>query len=133
MRLGRWHAWVDGEPGEDSLTWLAQHGSPALPPRPSQEARLTILTSGTTGTPKGASRSTPKGLSAVGAILERVPYKTGQTMELCAPVFHSLGFAMMMFAVGMGHTMVLRRRFPAPRTPCAASRSTARTTWSWCR
>ena len=51
VRLGRWHAWVDGEPGEDSLTWLAQHGSPALPPRPSQEARLTILTSGTTGTP----------------------------------------------------------------------------------
>ena len=49
----------------------------------------------------------------MGAILERVPYKTGQTMELCAPVFHSLGFAMMMFAVGMGHTMVLRRRFRA--------------------
>ncbi len=113
VRLGRWRGWVDGDPGEDSLTWLAENSSDRLPGRPKQEARLTILTSGTTGTPKGASRATPKSLSAVGAILERVPYKTGQTMELCAPMFHSLGFAMMMFGVGMGHSMVVHRRFKA--------------------
>ncbi len=113
VRLGRWHAWVDGEPGEDSLIWLSEHGTPTLPGKPKQEAKLTILTSGTTGTPKGASRATPKSLGAVGAVLERVPYTTGQTMELCAPVFHSLGFATMLFGVGMGHTLVVRRRFTA--------------------
>ncbi len=45
------------------------------PPLPSSSARprqLVVLTSGTTGTPKGATRSTPKGLSAPPAVLSRI-------------------------------------------------------------
>ena len=75
-----------------------------------------MLTSGTTGTPKGAARSVPRSLGAVGAVLERVPFRTGQTVELCAPMFHSLGFATMMFGIGMGDTLVVRRRFSPEAT-----------------
>jgi fatty-acyl-CoA synthase len=111
-RLGHWLAWSDEDhPGEGSLDRLTLRSSHRMPPRPGREATLTLLTSGTTGTPKGAARSVPRSLGAVGAVLDRVPFRTGQTMELSAPLFHSLGLASMMFAIGMGDTVVLRRRF----------------------
>jgi fatty-acyl-CoA synthase len=90
-----------------------------MPPRPGRESTLTVLTSGTTGTPKGAARSVPRSLGALGAVLERVPFRTHQTVELCAPMFHSLGLATTMLALGMGDTLVVRRRF----SPQAALRS----------
>jgi len=109
---GRWRAWVD-RPGPDTLEALAKEGSTSTPPRPGVEARFTVLTSGTTGTPKGASRGVPKGgsLGAIGGLLGRVPFHTGQTMQICAPLFHSLGLAMMLFGITLGNTVVLRRRF----------------------
>jgi fatty-acyl-CoA synthase len=111
-RLGRWVAWTDDEGRRpDSLGWVTSHGDRRIPPRPGREATLTVLTSGTTGTPKGAARSVPRSLGALGAVLERVPFRTHQTVELCAPMFHSLGLATAMLALGMGDTLVVRRRF----------------------
>ena len=114
--LGGWVAWSERDPGERSLAALTRRHSSRMPPRPGREASLTVLTSGTTGTPKGAARSVPRSLGAVGAVLERVPFRTGQTVELCAPMFHSLGFATMMFGIGMGDTLVVRRRFSPEAT-----------------
>jgi fatty-acyl-CoA synthase len=111
-RLGHWVAWSDTEdPAETSLAGLTRRCSTRRPARPGREATLTVLTSGTTGTPKGAARSVPRSLGAIGAVLARVPFRTGQTVELCAPLFHSLGLAATMFAIGMGDTVVVRRRF----------------------
>ena len=109
---GRWRAWTD-RPGPDSLEGLATESSTRTPPRPGVEAKFTVLTSGTTGTPKGASRGTPKGgaLAAIGGLLGRVPFRTGQTVQICAPLFHSLGLATMLLAVTLGDTIVYRRRF----------------------
>jgi fatty-acyl-CoA synthase len=111
---GRWRAWTE-RPGPDTLDALARASSTRTPPRPGVEARFTVLTSGTTGTPKGASRGAPKGgaLAAVGGLLGRVPFHTGQTMQVCAPLFHSLGLATMLLGVTLGNTIVLRRRFDA--------------------
>jgi fatty-acyl-CoA synthase len=111
-RVGHWLAWTEDEAvSADSLRTLVRHHSQGMPPRPGREATLTVLTSGTTGTPKGAARSAPRSLGAVGAVLERVPFAPHQTVELCAPMFHSLGLAMLMFGIGMGDTIVVRRRF----------------------
>ncbi len=71
-----------------------------------------ILTSGTTGAPKGAQRSNPDGLFTLAAMIDKIPYRRRERMVIAAPLFHSWGlfhFA----AVGLptATTMVLRRRF----------------------
>ena len=70
-----------------------------------------ILTSGTTGTPKGADRPVPVSLAPIGGPLSRVPFRSERVTQLCAPMFHALGFSQMLLAVGLGATIVLQRRF----------------------
>jgi len=109
-RLGVVRAWAEA-PGDDTLEALAAAGGPALPPPPAQHPKIVVLTSGTTGTPKGAPRSDPRGLTAVAAMLERIPFRSGGVTEMCAPLFHSLGFGYMLIMTALGSTIVLRRRF----------------------
>jgi fatty-acyl-CoA synthase len=112
---GRYRAWAD-EPGDDTLDALIEKGDTGGPPKPSKEAKVTILTSGTTGTPKGAPRSTPKSLGLLGGLLSKVPFKAGEVTELCVPMFHALGFAQALVGIGLGSTLVLRRRFDPEET-----------------
>ena len=51
-----------------------------------------ILTSGTTGTPKGAQRSSPDGLMAIASLIDKIPFRSRMTMMIAAPLFHSWGF-----------------------------------------
>ena len=112
---GRWRAWAD-EPGQDTLDALIEAGDTSAPPKPESGARITILTSGTTGTPKGAPREEPRSLGIVGGLLSKVPFRAREVTELCAPMFHALGFAQAMVGVGLGSTLVLRRRFDPEAT-----------------
>ena len=114
-RLGRFRAWAD-EPGEDTLEFLSASGGDSAPPPPTSHAKIVVLTSGTTGTPKGAPRSEPKGVTPVSALLERAPFRSGDTVENCAPMFHSLGFAFMLLTIALGSTLVVRRKFDAEAT-----------------
>jgi len=107
---GRWRAWVD-ESADDTLDALIEGGDTSGPPRPGASAKITILTSGTTGTPKGAPRSEPKSLGLIGGLLSKVPFKAEETTELCVPMFHALGFAQALVGIGLGSTLVMRRRF----------------------
>ena len=75
-----------------------------------------ILTSGTTGTPKGAPRDEPKSLGIIGGVLSKVPYRAAETTVLAAPMFHALGFAGMALGLGLGSTLVLHRRFEPEMT-----------------
>jgi fatty-acyl-CoA synthase len=109
-RLGRYLAWTD-EPAPDSLARLVETGRDSPPPRPRIESKVILLTSGTTGTPKGAPRSDPRSISALGGLLQRVPFRTGEVTELPAPMFHTLGFAHAMLGLGLGSTLLIRRRF----------------------
>src|SRR5437588_5647876 len=115
---GRWRAWTGGDahPAEDTLDALVEEGNPSGPPKPKEGPRITILTSGTTGTPKGAPRSEPKSLGLIGGLLSKVPFKAGEVTELCAPMFHALGFAQAMVGIGLGSTLVLHRRFDPEET-----------------
>ena len=115
---GRFRAWTDDEDDapEDSIEALIAGASRDAPPKPSESPRVTILTSGTTGTPKGAPRSEPRSLSLLGGLLSKVPFKAGETTELCVPMFHALGFMQAMVGVGLGSTLVVRRRFDPEQT-----------------
>jgi fatty-acyl-CoA synthase len=80
-------------------------------PKVTKHSSIIILTSGTTGTPKGANRSTPPSLAPIGGVLSHVPFKAGEVTSLPAPMFHALGFLHATIAMMLGSTLVLRRRF----------------------
>lgn len=75
-------------------------------------AKVVIQTSGTTGTPKGAARDVSQsGLGALANLLDAVPYKREDRILCPAPLFHSFGLATMSFALGLGATVILPRKF----------------------
>ena len=73
-RRKRFVAWHDSEscsdPTLDELIRTGDHGDVVPPER---EGRIVILTSGTTGTPKGASRGNPQSLEPAVSLLSRIP------------------------------------------------------------
>ncbi|MEM9201230.1 MAG: AMP-binding protein [Actinomycetota bacterium] len=82
-----------------------------------------IMTSGTTGTPKGARRKVGLSSSAgsVG-LLERIPYRSDDTIVIPAPLFHAWGLAHLTIAVSLGATIVLTERFDPESTLDAVAR-----------
>ncbi|MHB1837213.1 MAG: AMP-binding protein, partial [Solirubrobacteraceae bacterium] len=114
-RHGRFLAWVD-EPGSDTLEALIAAGDRGPVPRPARSPSVVILTSGTTGAPKGAPREQPKSLGLIGGLLSRVPLRARETTVLAVPMFHAFGFASMVMGLALGSTLVLRRRFDPAQT-----------------
>lgn len=105
-------AWTDEEPGGDVLTLARLADSAAdddLAP-PTRHGRIVILTSGTTGTPKGAPRN-EAGIDAAVSLLSRMPLRYGWRTHIAAPLFHTWGFAHLALAMLLGSTVVLTRRF----------------------
>ncbi|WP_044109381.1 long-chain-fatty-acid--CoA ligase FadD2 [Mycobacterium canetti] len=96
---------------DETLAELIARSSTAPAPKASRRASIIVLTSGTTGTPKGANRSTPPTLAPVGGILSHVPFKAGEVTLLPSPMFHALGYMHAALAMFLGSTLVLRRRF----------------------
>jgi acyl-CoA synthetase (AMP-forming)/AMP-acid ligase II len=78
---------------------------------PQREGRTIVLTSGTTGAPKGARRPTPPSLAPLTSIISRIPLRVGERMFIAAPLFHTWGYAALQVALGLRATMVLQRRF----------------------
>jgi acyl-CoA synthetase (AMP-forming)/AMP-acid ligase II len=115
-RVQRVVGWCSEEtslPTLDSLIASADDSDLKPPP---DKPRFVILTSGTTGTPKGAQRSSPDGLFAVAALLDKIPYRSRETMMIAAPLFHSWGFFHFIMSLPTASTMVLRRRFNEEET-----------------
>jgi fatty-acyl-CoA synthase len=106
-------AWVDDDPGSagpDTLEGLIASGSDADLIAPERPGRIIILTSGTTGTPKGAPRS-EAGIDSATALLSRLPLRRGWRTHVAAPLFHTWGWAHWALSMLLGSTVVLRRRF----------------------
>ena len=99
---------------DETLADLIERSSKEPAPKASKHASIIILTSGTTGTPKGANRSTPPTLAPVGGILSHVPFKANEVTSLPAPMFHALGYLHGTLAMFLGSTLVLRRKFKPP-------------------
>jgi acyl-CoA synthetase (AMP-forming)/AMP-acid ligase II len=83
--------------------------------KPSRPGRTVLLTSGTTGTPKGARRS-GGAAGSLAAMLERIPWRAGQTTVVAAPMFHAWGFGQLAISATMCCTIVMRRRFDPEAT-----------------
>ncbi len=113
------------EAGETTLEQLIAAGTDADLSPPPDKPRFVILTSGTTGTPKGAQRSSPDGLLSIAALIDRIPYRSRETMMVAAPLFHSWGFFHFVMSLPTASTMVLRRRFDPEGTLRAAQESRA--------
>jgi fatty-acyl-CoA synthase len=99
---------------DETLAELIERSSKEPAPKADKHASIIILTSGTTGTPKGANRSTPPTLAPVGGILSHVPFKANEITSLPAPMFHALGYLHATIAMFLGSTLVLRRKFKPP-------------------
>lgn len=112
----RFVAW--NEPGERPLAesdrrleqLLAGESDAPLEP-PLEKGRVVILTSGTTGTPKGAARKQPDSMEPAAALFSKIPLRARETTVIAAPMFHSWGFAHFTLALPLASTLVLRRKF----------------------
>ncbi|MGL4306867.1 MAG: acyl-CoA synthetase [Mycobacteriaceae bacterium] len=87
-------------------------------PEPKTQGGFVLLTSGTTGTPKGAPREKTSPLASA-QFLDRIPLKSGQTMLMAAPIFHGTGLSQFVLAFALGNTVVMHRRFD-PETTLSA-------------
>ncbi|HEY3007855.1 MAG TPA: AMP-binding protein [Micromonosporaceae bacterium] len=96
---------------EARLDPLTTRGPGGALPRPGRDGHTIVLTSGTTGTPKGARRPTPGGFGPLCSILDRIPMRAGDRMLIAAPLFHTWGYAALQIAIALRGTAVLRRRF----------------------
>ena len=106
-------AWVDTpDTTQPNLDDLALHALHKLP-RVSEAGHIILLTSGTTGVPKGAPRI-PKPTAYIGSaitVMAKMPLTREQLIFVAPPLFHGLGLAFMLTCLGTGASMALQRRF----------------------
>jgi fatty-acyl-CoA synthase len=108
----RYLAWHEANSGVTTLDELARQPVSTKIPRPAKPGGVTILTSGTTGTPKGAARdSSNTDVEAQLGLLEAMPIKAGVATLVCAPAFHAWGLTHTLTALALGSPIVLQRRF----------------------
>ncbi|MGK5737542.1 AMP-binding protein [Micromonospora sp. URMC 103] len=86
---------------------------------PERDGRIIVLTSGTTGAPKGARRPTPNGFGPLVSIIDRIPLHTRDRVMIAAPIFHTWGFAALQVCFALRATIVLHRRFDPAATLAA--------------
>lgn len=93
---------------------VAANPTGPLPP-PNKPGGSVILTSGTTGLPKGAPRDAVSPF-ATAQIVDRVPFPRKGTMVIVSPIFHSTGWATYLVGAALGNKVVTARRFNAEGT-----------------
>ena len=98
----------------EELGRLAETSTAEAPPKTGHTTRLVILTSGTTGAPRGAARSGASVDDAV-SVLSRIPLRTGETTVIACPVFHAWGLGHLTMAMLLGSTVVLQKKFDPAR------------------
>ena len=108
-------AWVETDRHDRTVEQMIAAHSGQEPQRASAKSKVILLTSGTTGTPKGAKHSggSPDTLKA---ILDRTPWHAEEVTVIVAPMFHAWGFSQLAFAASMACTVVTRRKFDPEAT-----------------
>ena len=99
---------VDGTQIREAATT----GNGASPEPPKRPGRIVIMTSGTTGLPKGAQRATlTPPVDMVVSAFSQLPLRAREPVVVAPPLFHLLGFGFMGFALGLQGTLVVQSRF----------------------
>ncbi len=110
-------AWTDGPRDEPTVEGLIAAHTGRQPRRTGGKGRMILLTSGTTGSPKGANQSGGNaGIGTLKAILDRTPWRTEEPVVIVAPMFHAWGFSQLVFAATMACTVITRRKFDPEAT-----------------
>jgi acyl-CoA synthetase (AMP-forming)/AMP-acid ligase II len=86
---------------------------------PPRDGRTIVLTSGTTGAPKGAQRRTPTGFGPLVSIIDPIPLHVRDRIMIAAPLFHTWGYAALQVSFALRATIVLHRRFDPAATLAA--------------
>ncbi|HEY7619812.1 MAG TPA: acyl-CoA synthetase [Solirubrobacteraceae bacterium] len=123
QRRKRFIAWHDGgeKPKDPLIEDLIAGGDTDDVVPPQNKGRVVILTSGTTGSPKGAQRQQPESLDPAAALFSKIPLRARERTMIAAPMFHSWGFVHFTLAMGLGSTVVLRRKFDPEDTLSATA------------
>ncbi len=115
-RYVAWHEPDEGATRDPSLEDAIARGDTADLNPPDEQGRAIILTSGTTGAPKGANRSMPKSIDPIAALLSVIPLHSREKTMIAAPLFHAWGFAQWALGISLSSTIVLKRRFDEEAT-----------------
>src|SRR5271165_1943740 len=105
-----------GGEAEPTLEQLIARGDDSELTPPAEKGRVVILTSGTTGTPKGAARPQSDSVEPAAALFSKIPLKARETTMIAAPMFHSWGYAHFLLSLPLLSTLVLRRKFDPEET-----------------
>ncbi len=115
--IPRYLGWCDDPATTDvpTLAGVTRSADGRPVPDPRSPGGIVLLTSGTTGTPKGAPRHVRSPLSAT-HLLERIPLRRGGAMFIASPMFHATGLSQLIMSLALGSTVVVRRRFDPEAT-----------------
>jgi fatty-acyl-CoA synthase len=109
--IPRYLTWGTSSAGTTIDELIAAH--PVTPlPLPDRPGGFIILTSGTTGLPKGAPRTKVSPLASA-LIADRIPFPRQGTAVFASPLFHSTGFGAWTVGLSLANHAVLLRRFDA--------------------
>jgi acyl-CoA synthetase (AMP-forming)/AMP-acid ligase II len=111
-------AWTDGPQGGLTVEKMIAERAGRQPQRASTKSKVILLTSGTTGSPKGAKHSggADGGPGILKAILDRTPWRAEEPVVVVAPMFHAWGFSQLVFAASLACTVITRRKFDPEAT-----------------
>ncbi|KMO70005.1 acyl-CoA synthetase [Mycolicibacterium chlorophenolicum] len=101
---------TDRPAGMQTIDDLIAANSAEPLPAPGKPGGFVILTSGTTGLPKGAPRATVSPF-ATAQVVDRIPFPRKGTMVIVSPIFHSTGLATYLVGAALGNKVVTARRF----------------------
>lgn len=123
--VDRYLAWVDPDSdhtGRDTpvLSEIIASTDDRPWPAPAKPGGFVLLTSGTTGTPKGAPRPHTSALASA-QFLDRIPLRSNEATYMGAPLFHGTGLSQFILSFALGSKVVMRRKF----TPEEALRGVA--------
>ena len=125
--LRRYIGWHDADtPAKHPVIEdLIEAFNPADLEPPAEKGRVIILTSGTTGTPKGAQRKQPDTIDPIASLFGKIPLRVLEPTMIAAPMFHSWGMLHFALGLSLSSTLVLRRKFDPEETLSAIAQHQA--------
>lgn len=96
---------------EAKLASISEEGGDAALPLFPKHGDIVLMSSGTSGIPKGILRAEPTLPFVVTGYLEAIPFRAGDTVQMTASMFHTWGWSALNITLGVGGTIVTQRVF----------------------